>query len=819
MEFTFQPNRVVRWDWPLRIAATSPRLAAELEAAFAATPWGSTLVRVVRDDTPGEVASHEDIALLVVDAMAQPSAGDNMFLGHAVAVVGSAAESAAQAMIERYGASAYVSVASSTDLAEYCVRIVVQLSHANTLRQAVAAIAPVGEYRGGDWVDHLTNIRIASMMLVERLEQQPDRTLSIVTGPTRDDIRAGDLAWRLRQMVSSAVFEHEGGDMSLAVNVNNAARSGGVETGTTVDMRARAAMRPPRSTPSTRPSRPVRPTSGGSARGKPAPVARPTSARPGRSPIAHALDDLDGLGAGADPTSARPSPIPRRLIANAYVGGQRQTKCLSPNTPHDLEVLIAIPQADETASPIAFPESSLPETGAHELTIEVRSKELGLFKTALLLLDRSNRSEASDAVRFSFTTGAEDSVVDIAILVLFKKRPLQEAHFRATVRSVALPRDRVRIYDQPLSVDPTPNPDSSEAEYSYVLDGNDLHVLGSDVALDGLSASAIANAINQIASSALTDRTRLESKKEQTSFLIELARTGRELFEFLDQRDLVKDGSPVSLLTDMKSDVLPLELVYDAPSPTTDATMCVHTKAPARKCEKASEAKVCPYRFWGASRAVSRVIRFTGKWAHRAPIATLDLEPILYSSVARADDDAPPGPLPSQRLAAALRSHVGKQDFAQVASWEQFAKRISREPELIVVLGHTDRVRSDTRLYIGKDDMLASRDLSPRYVGEQGSPPLVLLLACSSAISSNPLGNMAGKFIREGAAAVVGTLTQLTGPHAASAGEALVDALFAGGADRTLGVAVVEARRRLLAKGLLVGLLLVTLGEIDLPFK
>ncbi len=794
MEFTFQPNRVVRWDWPLRIGATSPRLAAELEAAFAATPWGSTLVRVVRDDTAADVASHEDIALLVVDAMAQPSTGDEMFRGHAVAVVGSAEDSAAQALIERYGASAYVSVASSTDLAEYCVRVVVQLSHANTLREAVAAIIPVGEYRGGDWVDHLTNIRIASMMLVERLEQQPDRTLSIVTEATRDDVRAGDLAWRLRQMVSSAAFEHEGGDMSLAVNVNNAARSGGVETGTTVDMRERAAS--PSSSGSSG-------SSGSSSNTKPntRPNTRPKTAKTAKT------------------AKGGPSPIPRRLIANAYASGQRQTKCLSPNTPHDLEVLIAVPEADETASPTAFPESSLPETGTHELTIEVRSKELGLFKTAPLLLDRSDRSEASDAVRFSFTTGAEDSVVDITILVLFKKRPLQEAHFRATVRSVALPRDRVRIYGQPLSADPTPNPDSSEADYSYVLDGNDLHVLGSNVALDGLSASAIANAINQIASSALSERTRLESKKEQTSFLIELARTGRELFEFLDQRDLVKDGSPVSLLTDMKSDVLPLELVYDAPTPAADATMCVHMKPPARKCEEASTTKVCPYRFWGASRAVSRVIRFTGKWAHRAPIASLDLEPILYSSVARADDDAPPGSLPSERLAAALRSHVEKQEFSQVASWEQFAERISREPELIVVLGHTDRVRSDTRLYIGKNDMLASRDLSPRYVGAQGSPPLVLLLACSSALSSNPLGNMAGKFIREGAAAVVGTLTQLTGPHAASAGEALVEALFAGGTDRTLGVAVVEARRRLLAKGLLVGLLLVTLGEIDLPLK
>ena len=87
-----------------------------------------------------------------------------------------------------------------------------------------------------------------------------------------------------------------------------------------------------------------------------------------------------------------------------------------------------------------------------------------------------------------------------------------------------------------------------------------------------------------------------------------------------------------------------------------------------------------------------------------------------------------------------------------------------------------------------------------------------------SRVPRNVFGGLPAAFAGNGAAAVVATLTKLTGPHGAQAAGAVVQALFDGasGHDR-LGAAMTAARRRLVDDGLLVGLLLVSHGEIDLP--
>jgi hypothetical protein len=138
---------------------------------------------------------------------------------------------------------------------------------------------------------------------------------------------------------------------------------------------------------------------------------------------------------------------------------------------------------------------------------------------------------------------------------------------------------------------------------------------------------------------------------------------------------------------------------------------------------------------------------------------------------------------------------------------------------MLVVLGHTDIVDHETYLEIGRRSHLRQADVDARVVVAEGAPPpLVVLLACASAVDGDPLGPLPASFTDRGAVAVVATLSKLKGPAGARAAASVVDALrgSANGAHASLGSALTRARRSLLAEGLLVGLVLVAHGDVDL---
>ena len=126
-------------------------------------------------------------------------------------------------------------------------------------------------------------------------------------------------------------------------------------------------------------------------------------------------------------------------------------------------------------------------------------------------------------------------------------------------------------------------------------------------------------------------------------------------------------------------------------------------------------------------------------------------------------------------------------------------------------------------LEIGSESFLYSPDVDEEYIRiDQAPPPLVVLLACSTALPhNNCFGGLPAAFAGSGAAAVVATLTKMKGPHGARAAAAIIRAIRAhsGGPGNKLGVAMQAARRQLIEEGLLVGLLIVAHGEIDLPLQ
>lgn len=240
-------------------------------------------------------------------------------------------------------------------------------------------------------------------------------------------------------------------------------------------------------------------------------------------------------------------------------------------------------------------------------------------------------------------------------------------------------------------------------------------------------------------------------------------------------------------------------------------------------CPDAGDKVVCPYGFWGQRRVVARTIRLVGHPAKRSAIAALSLRPVLYAATTRADDGAQEDKKPSDLLAAELTRIVGAANLTRVTNWSAWKRAVKRShPQLLVVLGHTESAGAQTMLEIGKDHFLRSPDVKPDLLlSGEAPPPLVILVACATAVPADDFGGLPAAFTCRGAAAVVATLTKMNGPQAARAAAAVVAAIRD---DRTghgmhLGSALTAARQQLIAQGLLVGLFLVSHGEIDLVLE
>ncbi len=273
------------------------------------------------------------------------------------------------------------------------------------------------------------------------------------------------------------------------------------------------------------------------------------------------------------------------------------------------------------------------------------------------------------------------------------------------------------------------------------------------------------------------------------------------------------------------SPIVPLEFAYDGLAPDKNAQLCDCVSGPsthpAAAISHASKQTVCPYAFWGMNRVITRSI--VGQRVKRLPslprLAPLSLQPIVYGATDEADDLSPPWASPTKEVEYALIRHVGHSRFARVSNWRAWRRVVRRaKPELLVVLGHTEMRDGEPHLIIGRNSGLAHRSVSLRELGATSMPaPLVLLFGCTSGVVEDGFGVLPGTIINQGAAAVVAPLTKLGGADAAKAAVAVVSSMHSNRpSGLTLAAALTEARRQLIAQGLLVGLMLMAHGNTDI---
>jgi len=537
---------------------------------------------------------------------------------------------------------------------------------------------------------------------------------------------------------------------------------------------------------------------------------------------------------------------PRRLAARALDNNELPvTSILPPNKELLLTVRIAIPEKEDTAVEEPFP--PLPDTGRPTVELEVAVtgdvwKERP--QSQMISISREVLTQPSTSARFPFTTPHAGAVVTIEIGVFYQGKPLQAATYVSPVSDVALPDEKPTLTTFPstLATFPSTLATSTPTLKTFTLSGPDEpseELRPVDVTLDGTGAELkrcdsdryvvikdaqkILEDIEGQLSKVLGDKAAPDSFDDSCALqlLITLAQKGVALRGFLKDLD-IGDARSINITVLYNTPVLPLELVYAGPAPTSKAQLCDHVSnppPPGQACQQASTKRVCPYAFWGLHRSIARTVKWASEGATNGPPWTTKIlaSSVLCGASAKADEIITE-PLPTDRVRGTAEGLFGRVAFVQ--RWSDWREKIkSAKPNLLVILGHTMmEPGANLSLYLGQRSVLEDYKLvdRPDYLHADGTRPLVFLIACASAVLRNPYGSFPGAFTREGAGAVVGTLSKINGPHAATATEYLLRAIYdladTGG---SVGDAVQAARRNLIAERKPIGLVLVSHGEMD----
>jgi hypothetical protein len=309
---------------------------------------------------------------------------------------------------------------------------------------------------------------------------------------------------------------------------------------------------------------------------------------------------------------------------------------------------------------------------------------------------------------------------------------------------------------------------------------------------------------------------------------------------------LRKDPSRIQIVSARPDDVLPLEFIYDGPAPDPkNAIACpAQTQALARaSCgdcpNRTAATHVCAMRFWGLRKVIERHLYD----AETAPlldrvtsrIPSPELERIahpknrIFACSLRAGK-FPEGPAAIQKLkqrlgladARTLDPSIAEPSpltFHSIDNWVAWRDCVrDHAPTLMVLLPHTDVGAFGEELQIGEADALSNAQIDSTVVGTK-PPVIVVLLGCETASTKVHYASFVARFRTAEAAVVIGTLTLVLGRHAALVADTLVEQLERYWSEpfrtATVGDVITDIRRRLMQKGLPIGLAVVAFGDAD----
>lgn len=329
--------------------------------------------------------------------------------------------------------------------------------------------------------------------------------------------------------------------------------------------------------------------------------------------------------------------------------------------------------------------------------------------------------------------------------------------------------------------------------------------------------------------------------------LYTLAAAGSELEQHLRKRcgNGVDHWERVHLVP-FTNKFLPLEYVYDGPPPTIDARVCPNILGALDRgdCEQAVDASgvttpcphqkdkafLCPMHFWGFHRVIER----SATVDHPAPSAASGSPPpnvcvpsrlaygriqsLLFAATQRAFAYVKPDAQANERAMLVAGLSMLFPAVLEADDWAEWRAEVTKKPNLLILVPHTDTKRGSPVLEIGNGKLLGRQEIGPDLSGADGQPQILLLLGCAAADVTEDFHPYPERFRDAGVSIVLAPLAPIRGadaiPMTRHIAKTLAESL-AGPEPIGFGELMPGLRRKLLKEGLPAVMGLVGFGDGD----
>jgi hypothetical protein len=272
------------------------------------------------------------------------------------------------------------------------------------------------------------------------------------------------------------------------------------------------------------------------------------------------------------------------------------------------------------------------------------------------------------------------------------------------------------------------------------------------------------------------------------------------------------------------SEFMPLEYIYDGPPPAISATVCPNMRDALEcgSCDQALGAPTatgpCPYRrdksflcamhFWGFHRLIERsgavgavptTIGVPSKQSYGK------IQSILFAASQRAFGYVPsPKDQATERAGLVEALKVLSTAVSDVADWDKWREQIKKNPNLLVLVVHTDQYLATPVLEIGDGKFLGRHEIQPDLSGAAGQPQLLILLGCSAAGVTENFQPYPERFHDAGVSIVLAPVSPIRGAEAIQIAKRIAQRLadyLAKPEPTAFGELLPQLRRELLREG------------------
>jgi hypothetical protein len=576
--------------------------------------------------------------------------------------------------------------------------------------------------------------------------------------------------------------------------------------------------------------------------------------------------DEDGQSLGVD--DAEPTEVEaeeRRVHAQIRHEGKRRQTFVA-GADNVIRCWIGLPEPEQAAvAPTPVPRVAIPAEGL-PLTAELSWGDQSDHKRLLLPAERSARSGDCDLrihvpegepfvsaeIAFRFR-GRAFEVVQVEAFALGPGEQEQQ-HHKVQVR-VQLRRRAVIELPESAEFDATliwgaersrsgqgGEPASASVRVFGGQGGKRYDLNDSKTAVKWLSEKLFATEksfVRRRAERAGTEEVLDAGDKEVRELLRDMARHGANLHNQLREQGFQDPGERIQLLNQKPDDYVPLEFVYDRGYPADDARLCdgwlaaiatdgrdcpTCSQSPVSEADRGWAPVICPLGFWSLQKIIERLDTDgleaeTGEGQPSAPGPQRRHLPVIDTAVFACSHRVPDEE--RQSTWQALRQSFEAPLLAN--NWNEWRQAVEHHPPLLLVLPHHDVKGGLDFLQIGDEGLpaelgqLSRGQLTEIYVNPNGQQPgpILLLLGCRTAAPiEDGYVQLARRFQGLHASIVLGTMAEILGRHAAPLARELISQLVAvRDPQADFGTIMRRVRRRMLAKGYLMALCLVALGD------